>query len=1014
MKLKLLAFCALALTMMPAAARGQSATTGAIAGTAKDATGGILPGVTVEAASPALIEKVRTAVTDAQGNYKIVELRPGTYTVTFSLPGFGTYKREGIELTSGLTASINAELKVGSLEETVTVSAGSPVVDIQNVRTQTVLSRDLLDALPVVKTLQSYATLTLGATFSNPANQDVGGNQGEAGGFGAFSVHGNRGGDSRMTIDGMPFYPLSGNSCACNRTNYVNQMAVAETVIQISGAGADIENGGVQMNIVPKDGSNTLSGSSVINGTSGSLQNDNLTDELRARGASTAPKVKTIYDQGIGMGGPLVKDKLWFYTAHRRWGSQNTVPGFFFNATPNTLFYTPDRSKPAFTWIHNRDHQGRVTWQVTGKQKVTISQGFQFNSNRYYRVDGLRSPEASTWLKWSPNSLTQATWTYPRTNKLLFEAGATTLYENQEDLHTAGAKPTDIPVTELTTGFTWGATPGRVFGGQTDYTPPGKPGKHHNSNQRASVSYVTGSHAVKVGMFMMEGWGKVSVQNNETPYGPVDFSFRNGVPAAITQVVSPHTVRFRLMPNLGVFAQDQWTIRRVTLNAGVRWDHQRQYIPAETLPANAWVGERKFAMADNVPLWNDVSPRIGAAYDMFGNGRTAVKGSFGRFVEQQTNGLGAANAPANRVATTATRTWADANTDYVPNCDLKNPEANGECGRLSNVNLGLPIPATTFDPEFLKGFGVRPYNWQTALTLQQQLWKGASLNLGYFRTWYGNFTVTANQAVATTDFDSYCITAPTDSRLGDASGKQLCGFYDVKPAMFGRVSNFVTNVDAYGKQTEVYDGIDVALNARFGKNGLLMAGVNTGKTVVNSCDLVRNNPQIALNISNVVTSGLNAGGAGARANDDFCKVTNPWRGQTQFKLALNYTLPLGLQASATYQNLPGIPIQALLPATNAQIAPSLGRNLSAGANAVQSIALIQPGTMFEDRITQLDVRLSKRISIGRFKVQGQFDIYNAFNASPILSENFTYGSAWLRPTAILGARLFKFGTQIDF
>ena len=159
----------LSLRSLPQAALAQSATTGTIAGVVKDTSGAVLPGVTVEAASPALIEKVRTAVTDDQGNYKIIELRPGTYTVTFTLPGFATLKREGIELTAGFTATVNAEMKVGALEETVTVTGASPVVDVQNVRTQTVLSREVLDALPTFKSLGGFIALTLsGANPRHP------------------------------------------------------------------------------------------------------------------------------------------------------------------------------------------------------------------------------------------------------------------------------------------------------------------------------------------------------------------------------------------------------------------------------------------------------------------------------------------------------------------------------------------------------------------------------------------------------------------------------------------------------------------------------------------------------------------------------------------------------------------------------------------------------------------------------------------------------------------------------
>lgn len=199
---------AAAVILLPRVATAQSATTGGIAGVVRDTTGAVIPGVTVETSSPALIERVRTVVTDQQGNYTIVDLRPGAYRVSFSLAGFSVVRREGIELTTGFTATVNAERRVGSVEETITVSGASPVVDTQNVQTQNAFSRETLDALPTLKSLQSYAALTLGASFSSAADQDVGGSRGEFPGSGGFIVHNSRANDNRMTIDGMPFSSL--------------------------------------------------------------------------------------------------------------------------------------------------------------------------------------------------------------------------------------------------------------------------------------------------------------------------------------------------------------------------------------------------------------------------------------------------------------------------------------------------------------------------------------------------------------------------------------------------------------------------------------------------------------------------------------------------------------------------------------------------------------------------------------------------------------------------------------
>ncbi len=979
------------LLVQPASGWAQSATAGAIAGTVRDATGAVLPGVTVEAASPALIEKVRIAVTDDQGNYKIGELRPGTYSVTFTLPGFSTFKRAGIELTTGFTAPANAEMAVGSLEETVTVTGASPVVDVQNVRTQNVLSRETLDTLPTGKGIQAFETLTLGTSSSAARSAfDVGGGKGEAGY--AFGVHGTRVGDTRMYQDGM-FYSNTRGGGASQRQTNLNQLGVQEIVLQTN-VQAESETGGVQINVVPKEGGNSFRLYAIANGTGPALQSANINDEHRAQGVFVTTSVKRIYDLGMGLGGPIAKDKLWFYTAHRWWGAGEYATGIYYNKTPHTRFYTPDETRQAYNEHVDRDNQVRLTWQAPKGNKFTIFTGLQDNCACPTITQGInRSPDATTDKQYFPNSVTQGTWNNAVTSRLLFEAGATYLHNMSRGHRTADTLNTDIAYVELSTGFRWGArTEGLTS--VNDYS--GDRGVlYAQHNQRFAVSYVTGSHAFKTGATVLEGYGHFHAVLNDPP---VLYQLRNGLPASLQQWASPNFVQNRNLL-IGVFAQDQWTMSRLTMNLGIRYDSLNAWAPATRGEAGMFRAATDFPEVRNIPNWRDISPRVGAAYDVFGDGKTALKASFGRYAQGEMLDLAQANSPAFRIAQNATRTWNDSlfgagdprTGNFVPDCVLTDPQANGECARISNLNLGQQVLGTNYDKSVLEGFGVRPYNMQGSVAVQHELMPGLALNVGYFRTSFGNFNVTDNLAVTPADYSTYCVTAPTDPRLGAVSGQQVCGLYDVSQAKFGQVNNLVTKASKFGKQTEVYNGVDIAIATRFGEGKLLTGGVGFGRTVTDNCAVLVDSPQKL-----------------------FCHNASAWPAGTQIKVAGAYPLPWALQASATFQNVASFPITADRVTPNAEIAPSLGRNLASGATGTATIPLIAPNSMYDKRVTQLDLRLTKILTFGRTRLQGMVDCYNVFNAGTVIDRNNAYGARWQQPLNILSGRLFKLGAQLDW
>ena len=831
----------LALTL-PAAAAAQ-AVQASVTGEVRDTTGGVLPGVTVEVTSDALIERVRTTTTDAQGLYRITDLRPGVYVVTFTLPGFATVRRENLTLTPGFVATVNPELRVGTVEETVTVSGQSPIVDTQSTVQQRVMSRDVLDALPTGKTIQAYATLTPGIVIPAAA-QDVGGNQGEL--AIAMGIHGNRSADMKLLQDGLRFNSMEGTAGGAGRGFYVNAASAQEVSLQTAGNSAESETGGIMLNIIPKEGGNRFTGYLFSNYTGGDLQADNLSTELIDRGLTRVNSVEKIWDFNAAVGGPLQRDRLWFYSAHRHYGNEVRIAGNYENATRDSWFYTPDLSRQAIRDDVNRSHNLRLTWQASPKNKINLSYELQDNCVCHSGLNANVSPEAVVRWRFHPNYFITGSWNYPMTNSILFEAAAGVLNFDWPNFRQDGVTTETISVQEQTTGYRYRAA-AASYGNK--YTP--------QANQRFAMSYVTGTHHFKTGLTTQQGWRRHVNEVN----GDVNYTFRNQRPLSITQYATPLVYNERLKINLGVFAQDQWTIDRLTLNLGLRFDYVNAFVPEQELPEGRFVPARNFDPVPCVPCWTDVNPRFGASYDLFGNGRTAVKATLGRYVVGVGVDQARLNNPAITTVQTASRTWNDGNGDFVPDGDLNNPLANGELGQISDLGFGQTRVTTRYADDVMRGFGNRGSSWQSSVSLQHELMTGVGLNVGWFRTWYGNFRSSDNLEVTPADFEPFSVAIPVDPRLPGGGGYPVTGLYDVVQSKFGRNDTIVTQSSNFGEQTEVYNGIDVTLNVRPGTNGILLSGgLSTGHTVTNSCFVI-DSPQ-ALR---------------------YCEVTLPWSAQTQVK-----------------------------------------------------------------------------------------------------------------------------------
>jgi hypothetical protein len=516
------------------------------------------------------------------------------------------------------------------------------------------------------------------------------------------------------------------------------------------------------------------------------------------------------------------------------------------------------------------------------------------------------------------------------------------------------------------------------------------------------MSYVTGAHAVKVGITQRSG--RRTQTQNDNDYGLV-YRFNNGVPNQIWERATPFAMSEQLNAKMAVYAQDTWTIKRLTLNGGLRFDYFDFGFPEQHLGPGPLVPTRDLTF-EEVPSWvsfKDLNPRFGVVYDLFGNGRTALKGSVNRYIES----VGTANSnysnfgnPVSRLSTQITRSWNDSTfaagdprrQNYWPDCDLLNPVANGECGAMSDRNFGLPIPTTRVDPAVLTGWSVSPYNWEFSTSVQHEVVPRVGVDVGYFRRIYGNFTVTDNLATTPADFDPFSVPAPRDPRLPDGGGYVVSGLYNLNPAKVGQVDNLFTFASNYGQRTEHWNGIDANVNARLRGDVLLRGGLSTGRTSTDSCEVVAKLDNPSPIDCRVVTNFL-----------------------TQYKGFGSYAVPkIDVRIAATFQSIAGPQILATFNAPNALVQPSLGRPLSGGA-ANTPVPLVAQGTMYNERSNQVDLRFSKLFNFGGTRATVNLDLYNAFNANPVLAQNNTYTpTAWLTPQRILDGRLFKVSAQLDF
>lgn len=936
-----------ALVSVPARALAQSTVTGLV----KDASGGVLPGVTVEAKSDALIERTRSVTTDDQGRYSIVELRPGTYSVTFALSGFATLVRDDINLPSNFTATIDADLKVGELAETVTVSGQSPVIDVHTAQRTVVMRRDLLDSVPTSRNYAPIAALTVGVKVND---QNVGGARTAV--QQRLTVHGSVSKDTTVEVDGMKMNSMLGDG---DSQGQHNDAMTQEVVVQTSGAGADVSAGGVHVNLIPREGGNRVSGSSYVGYSGHTFQSDNLSAALQQRGLRRGNEVDYVADVNTQLGGPIQKDKLWFLGSFRAQNNANIVANTFY-ADGSPAIY--DASVYNFTL--------RLTSQVTPRNKVTayLDRALMADDELYGSA-GVQPSAASrrTPVLFYTGALK---WTSPVTSKLLVTAGL--------GAHAIGFNGLGQPgVGKLRGTPEWIASASRndiVLA--TTTTAPATFNHDYPMmyTVESSGSYVTGSHTFKTGVQWRFGSHHLSRDAN----GDLNERFRSGVPDSVMVYNTPTTSSVRLNADLGLYAQDSWTLKRLTVTPGLRWEYFNSSIEASNEARGRFIGPRSFPEVSDIPNWTSFAPRFGAVYNLTGDAKTAVKASINKYNRQFTSGFGLLYDPST--LQNDVRNWSDC--DYVPGTSRcsgvvlptngDGVAQNNEIGPSNNSRFGEGA-ARRSDPNIK-----REYDVQYSIGVDRELLTGMSVGAAWYRRVTRNRPKQVNLLIDTAaDYTAFQTSNPLNN------GESVT-IYNLNSGKQGLLDLVDTTSDNAGKNRQTYNGFDLSVTARLPHSGNMFGGMSADRPVTVTCEgfdpnTFRYCDQSVLDI--------------------------PFR--YDFKFAGSYPVPFDVQVGATLASYAGAPLTVnwAVPA-----------NVFPGGQRTQAVtvALIPPGAKYLARWNQLDVSVRRVFKLKRMRFDGAIEIFNVLNGNVVLSENQNFGATLGQPQSILQPRLLRVSTQTRF
>jgi carboxypeptidase family protein len=940
-----------------ARAQAQAVGTAAIRGHVQDETGAAVPGVTVTVSSTALQLRERAVVTGSDGEYQHRSLPLGTYAVKFELTGFQTIVREGIQLSAGFEARIDATLKLSNVQEAVTVSGASPVIDVTTTTISSNLSRDLLDAIPTSKSLGEAIAMAPGVRYSGAI--DVGGNR-----TGQFANGGTNFGSSQQSpfLEGINTRLFEGGSMA-----YLDQRSLDEIQVTAVGSSAEFATPGVAWTGVVKSGGNDFHGLISYDGQDHSLQSTNVDQALIDQGISPSGNSIDYYWDFTGqLGGRIVKDQLWFFAAYRNIRRVSNELGFSKDPGPDKKYGTPD-DVPGTRTMNNPGQTLKVSYSPTPKHRVI---GFMTRSikNERERNAGLFVPRESTWDYWYDPTPWKLEYQWTPGNHVMINAMAGNSSYRALWRPQPGADVAGNPVTsDIATGFTTGPAPAA----QNPNT---------NWQYNGSMSYfpersLAGRHELKAGVqYYLSIYG---VNYPDRVSGNYNRILDSGKAFQIQTEDRPVVADSRL-DNPNVFVSDTWRLhRRLTATLGLRAEHHHLFSRGGVKEASEFGQAATYGNLD-ILTWNGAAPRLGAAWDIFGTGRTLLKGQWGRYLHMAAANYGSSYNPAT--VTVTTYNWHDLNGNLLYDPGEVNLDPNGnDFVRLQTRSSASGIssaarPVVNPDLE-------QPHTDETSLTIEQEL----ASNLAFrgllvhkrARGEYG--TVNVLRPFSAWNIPITRRDPGPDGTANNADDGDLVTFFDFDPAYRGARFEQNQPVNRDADHDNVYRGFELTLTRRQAH----------GWSALGSFQMVKSHAWIGTKATPV------------SPNDLIFPLDETW--DWSGKLMGSYDAPFDLRLSALYNFLAGLPQQRTYTFRSVPNASTVTIPLEAlGAQRTPSQHVV-------------NVRAARSFHVGPAnRLVVSFQVFNLFNANTATDIRYVAGPTYHAISEILPPRVARFGAEFSF